>query len=66
MYVKYDASISHGSKVLAKVKVDNRRTNRRTGQKRYAPNHLIQGIKMQRTKVVENNPKVTNILLLLQ
>ena len=41
MHAKYEVSISYGSKVIAKVKVDNRQT----GQKQYAPDHLIQGHK---------------------
>ena len=28
MHAKYEVSISYGSKVIAKVKVDNRQTNR--------------------------------------
>ena len=32
MHAKYDVSISYGSKVIAKVKVDNRQTNRQTNQ----------------------------------
>ena len=32
MYAKYEVSISYGSKVIAKVKVDNRQTNKQTGQ----------------------------------
>ena len=30
MHAKYEVSISYGSKVIAKVKVDNRQTNRQT------------------------------------
>ena len=33
-------------KLIAKVKVDNRQTDRQIGQKQYAPDHLIWGIKM--------------------
>ena len=33
--------------VIAKVKVDNRQTNKQTGQKQYAPDHSIQGHKNQ-------------------
>ena len=47
---RYEVSISYGSKVTAKVKVDNRQTNRqtdrqtnRTGQKQYAPDNSILG-----------------------
>ena len=51
MHAKYEVSISYGSKVIAKVKVDNRQTNRQTdrqtnrqtGQKQYAPDHSIRG-----------------------
>ena len=32
MHVKYEVFISCGSKVIAKVEVDNRQTNRQTGQ----------------------------------
>ena len=49
MYAKYEASISYGSKVIAKFKVDNRQTNKQTnkqtGQKQYAPDHSIRGHK---------------------
>ena len=49
MHAKYEVSISYGSKVIAKVKVDNRQTDkqtdRRTGQKQYAPDHSIRGHK---------------------
>ena len=53
MHVKYKVSISYGSKVIAKVKVDNRQTDKQTdrqtdkqtGQKQYAPNHSIRGHK---------------------
>ena len=40
---------SHCSKVIAKVKVDNKQTrqeDRQTEQKQYALDHLIRGIKM--------------------
>ena len=45
MHAKYEVSTSNGSKVIAKVKVDNRQTNRQTGQKQYAPDHSIGGHK---------------------
>ena len=54
MHAKYEVSISYGSKVIAKVKVDNHRqtdkqtdkqTNRQKGQKQYAPDHSIRGHK---------------------
>ena len=32
MHVKYEVSISYGSKVIAKVKVDNRQTDRQTNR----------------------------------
>ena len=45
MHTKYEVSISYGSKVIAKVKVDNgqanKQTDKQTGQKQYAPDHLI-------------------------
>ena len=55
MHAKYEVSISYGSKVIAKVKVDNRQTNRQTerqtdkqtGQKQYAPDHSIRGHKKE-------------------
>ena len=42
MHAKYEVSIFYGSKVIVKVKVDNRQTNiqidiKQTGQKQYAP-----------------------------
>ena len=47
MHAKYEVSISYGSKVIAKVKVDNRQTDkqtdRQTGQKQYAPDHSNRG-----------------------
>ena len=49
MHAKYEVSTSNGSKVIANVKVDNRQTdrqtNKQTGQKQYAPDHSIRGIK---------------------
>ena len=45
MYAKYEVSISNGSKVIANVKVDNRQTDKQTGQKQYAPDHSIRGHK---------------------
>ena len=57
MHAKYEVSISYGSKVIAKVKVDNRQTNRQTdrqtGQKQYAPDHSIRGHK----KTTNKKPK---------
>ena len=32
MHAKYEVTISHGSKVIAKVKVDNRQTNKQTNR----------------------------------
>ena len=47
MHAKYEVSTSYCSKVIAKVKVDNRQTdrqtNKQTGQKQYAPDHSIRG-----------------------
>ena len=43
MHAKYEGSISYGSKVIAKVKVDNRQTDKQTEQKQYAPNHSFWG-----------------------
>ena len=43
MHAKYEVSTSNGSKVIAKVKVDNRQTNKQNGQKQYAPDHSIRG-----------------------
>ena len=45
MRAKYEVSISHGSKVMAKVKVDNRQTNKHTGQIQYVPDQSIRGHK---------------------
>ena len=61
MTAKYEVGISYGSKVIAKVKVDNRQTDKQTdrqtdrqrGQKQYAPDHSIRGHK----NVVEVVPK---------
>ena len=44
-HAKYEVSISNSSKVIAKVKVDNRQTNKQTGQKQYAPIIRSGGIK---------------------
>ena len=33
----YEVSISYSSKVIAKVKVDNRQIDKQTGKKQYAP-----------------------------
>ena len=53
MHAIYEVYISDGSKVIAKVKVDNRQTNRQTnkqtGQKQYAPDHSIRGHKKSTT-----------------
>ena len=35
MHTIYEVSISCGSKVIAKLKVNNRQTNKQTGQKQY-------------------------------
>ena len=45
MHAKYEVSISYGSKVIAKVKVDNRQTDKQTIQKQYAPDHSVRGNK---------------------
>ena len=45
MRTKYEVSTSNGSKVIANVKVENRQTNKQTGQKQYAPDHSIRGHK---------------------
>ena len=39
--MKYEVSISYGSKVIAKVKVDNRQTNRQTKKKKQTDRHDI-------------------------
>ena len=39
MHAKYGVSISYGSKVIAYIKGDNRKSSRQTGQKQYAPDH---------------------------
>ena len=42
MHAKYEVSISYGSKVIAKVKVDNRQTNKQTDRtKTICPYHSI-------------------------
>ena len=68
MHAKYEVSISNGSKVIAKVKVDNRQTNKQTdkqidkqtGQKQYAPDHSIWGHKKSKIRL---NKKQTCITL---
>ena len=49
MNAKYEVSIFYGSKVIAKVKGDNRQTDKQTdkqtGQKQYAPIIRTGGIK---------------------
>ena len=54
MHAKYEVSTSNGSKVIPKVKVDNRQTDRQTDKqtdrqtdrkKQYAPDHSIRGHK---------------------
>ena len=55
MHAKYEVSISYGSKVIAKVKVDNRQTDRQDKiEKQYAPDHSIRGHK----KVWKQNQNV--------
>ena len=41
----HEVSISYGSNVITKVKVDNRQTNKQAGQKQYDPDHSIPGYK---------------------
>ena len=57
MHAKYEVSISYGSKVIAKVKVDirqtNKATNRQTGQKQYAPIMRSGGIKNRKIKMIQ-------------
>ena len=50
MHAKYRVSVFYGSKFIAKVKVDNRQTNR---TKQYAPDHLIRGHKNSK---LDSNP----------
>ena len=46
MHAKYEVSISYGSKVIAKVKVDNRQTDKQTDRtKTICPDQLIWGHK---------------------
>ena len=50
MHAKYEVSSSNGSKVIAKVKVDNRQTNKQTDKqtdrtKTICPDHSIRGHK---------------------
>ena len=54
MRAKYD--VPNGSKVIAKVKVDNRQTDKQTEQNQYAPVHSNQGI-----TIVNNPPPSPNI-----
>ena len=46
MYAKYEVFISYGSDVIANVKVDNRQTDKHTGQKQYAPIIPSRGLKL--------------------
>ena len=61
MHAKYEISISYGSKITAKVKVDNRQTNKQTdkqtGQKQYAPNHSIRGHKQEAQRATYRAPE---------
>ena len=61
MHAKYEVSVWYGSKVIAKVKVDNRHTDRQindqTGQKQYAPDHSILGYKNKKEKTELQNNK---------
>ena len=44
MHAKYEVYVSYGSKVKAKVKLDNRQTDKQTDRtKQYAPDHSIRG-----------------------
>ena len=65
MHAKYEVSISYGSKVIAKVKVENiqtnRQTNKQTGQKQYAPDHSIRWHKKLKQMTVHDH---SSILLL--
>ena len=62
MHANYEVSISFGSKVIAKVKVDNRQTNRQTGQKQYAPDHSIRGHKKRQMRDVTLEDAVSETL----
>ena len=47
MHAKYELSFSYCSKIIVKVKVDNRVTSKPTGQKQYALIILLVGHKNQ-------------------
>ena len=48
--MKYKISFFNGSKVVGKVKVVNRQTDRQTVQKQYSPDLLMQGHKNKAIK----------------
>ena len=70
MHAKYEVSISYGSKVIAKVKVDNRQidkqtdrhlqTDRQIGQKQYAPDHSVRGHKKKCFVMTSLKKKIKN------
>ena len=54
MHAKYEVSTSNGSKIIAKVKVNNRQTDKQTGQKQYAPIIRSVGLKRADLKTVSD------------
>ena len=65
MHATYEVFIFYSSKVIAKVKVDNRQTdrqtNKQTGQKQYAPDHLIQGHKNKQENNLVNTKRIQTV-----
>ena len=51
MHAKYEVSISYGSKVIAKVKVDNRQTNKQTDRQ-------MGGTKTKKTRSFDPGHKI--------
>ena len=49
MHAKYEVSITYGSKVVAKVEVDNRQTDKRQDKNNMPPDHSIRGHKNLKT-----------------
>ena len=70
MHAKYEVSISYGSKVIAKVRVDNRQTDRQTDKqtdmtKTICPDHSIRGHKkLKYWQTDDGRRAITNVRLM--